>query len=166
MARRAETTHESPFTNATHPGTFAACAEYPCAPNRKATAYLRENDARTVVETVALDVLKKRAWTLWHAEDRDLGIVLVLSRAGLLRDVEHEKQQALSAHISASLAERDRAADGIAITHLDALTEQAADRLDAGDDPREVAAWMRRTREAISARRDHGRSSTTVEARS
>jgi hypothetical protein len=156
-------THTAPHIGATHNGPFETCSQYPCQPSRQATAFLRENDPLTPVETVAWNVVKERAWTLWHAKDRDLGIVLVLSRAGLLRDIEHEQRTARAGTYWAGVAATHRAADGTALTRHGQLAEQAAERLDRGDDPREVAAWLREMTAAISKQRETARASSPAE---
>jgi hypothetical protein len=96
---------------------------------------------------------------LWHADDISRGALALLSRAGLLRDTVREQQQGKADTFWAGVAQQNRAADGRAITDFGQLAAQAADRLDAGDNPQQVAEWLRKTAEAISGQRDRGRSS-------
>ena len=121
---------------------------------REAVDILQEKAPRTPAEQAAIAVLDERRWVLWHADDYSLGVIRLLSLRGLLRDVEHEKQQSAAEKFWSAHAERTRAADRTALGRLDALAEEAADRLDAGDDPADVAAWLRETRDAISQARE------------
>lgn len=148
-------THTAPHTRATHRGPAARCPEYPCAPGREAAAHLREDQPLTAVEQAAWDAVQDRMWILWHANNRDLGVLLMLSRAGLLRDLAHEKQQSATDQAMARISERSRRADTTAIAHLGALAEQAAQRLTDGDDPQSVASWLRDTAAAIASRREN-----------
>ncbi|HEY9441457.1 MAG TPA: hypothetical protein VIS29_23005 [Streptomyces sp.] len=115
---------------------------------RKAAAILREDADRTRPEKAALDVLRERAWVLWHAHDRDLGVVRLLSAAGLLRDAEHEEQALRAAVANAKAVEAQRVADARLISTLGEAVEQACGRLEAGGDGREVAEWLRAVRKA------------------
>ena len=99
---------------------------------RKAAAILREDADRTRPEKAALDVLRERAWVLWHAHDRDLGVVRLLSAAGLLRDAEHEEQALRAAVANAKAVEAQRVADARLISTLGEAVEQACGRLEAG----------------------------------
>lgn len=121
---------------------------------REAAGILQEEAPRTPAEQAAINVLDERRWVLWHADDYSLGVIRLLSLRGLLRDVEHEKQQAKADQFWAGHTERTRVAERAALGRLNVLVEQAADRLDAGDDPAEVAAWLRATRDRISEARE------------
>ena len=121
---------------------------------REAAAILKEKAPRTPAEQAAIDALNQRRWVLWHAKDYNLGVIRLLSCADLLRDKKHEKQQAKADQFWAGYSERTRAAERTALGRLSALVNQAADRLDAGDDPAEVAKWLRETRDAINEARE------------
>lgn len=126
----------------------------------EAAAYLREHDPRTAAEQAALDAVTARRWMPLWADDYSTGVILLLSRAGLLRDRAREQQDNAAGHSMARMAERDRRADQLAIANLDALAEHAADRLDSGEDPADVARWLRETRMLIVNGRDRARSAT------
>ncbi|MFI0900595.1 hypothetical protein [Streptomyces sp. NPDC020983] len=166
MTRKQPQTHTAPHFNATHNGPFESCTQYPCAPSRQATAFLRENDPLTPIEKIAWAAIQERRWILWHANDIARGVLTVLSRAGLLRDTQHEQQQAQADTYWAGIAQQNRRADARAITNLNQLANQAADRLNAGDNPQVVAAWLRTTQEAISKQRDTERAATALDAAS
>jgi hypothetical protein len=121
---------------------------------REAADILTEKAPRTAAEQAAINALDERRWVLWHADDYSLGVIRLLSLRGLLRDVEHEKQQAKADEFWAGHSERARAAERTALGRLTALVDRTADRLDAGDDPTEVAKWMRATRDAITEARE------------
>lgn len=129
-------------------------AQRDAATKAQAASILKESAPRTDAEQAAIDALDKRRWVLWHADDYSLGVIRLLSCAGLLRDKAHEEQQAKADTYWTAYSEQQRAANLRAVTRLDALAEQAADRLDKGDDPAEVSRWMRATREAISQARE------------
>lgn len=148
------TTHTAPYTRENHRGTAATCAEYPCAPRREALAILREDDPRTPAEQAALNAVEARRWVPVHAADYSTAIVLLLSRAGLLRDTDHEKQQNRAALSDKEWRDRAKAADRRAITAFAELTTMAAARLENGDDPAEVAAQLRDLAGRIASRRD------------
>ncbi len=121
---------------------------------REAASILQEQAPRTPAERAAIGVLDERRWVLWHAADYSLGVIRLLSLRGLLRDVEQEKQQAKADQFWAGHSERTRAAERTTLGRLNALADQAAARLDAGDDPAEVAKWLRETRDRISEARE------------
>jgi hypothetical protein len=121
---------------------------------REAADILQEQAPRTPAEQAAINVLDERRWVLWHANDYSLGVIRLLSLRGLLRDVEHEKQQAKADQFWAGHGERTRAAERAALGRLTALVDQAAERLEAGDNPAEVAEWLRKGRDAISEARE------------
>lgn len=123
----------------------------------EAAAFLRENAPRNPAEQAALDAMGTKRWVLWHAHDANLAVVLMLSRFGLLRDKAAEQRQERTARVDAQLRERDRLADQVALSRLGELVEQAATRLAAGDNPAEVADWMRRIQESITETRDRAR---------
>lgn len=147
--------HTAPYTSENHPGSAAKCAEYPCRPRREALAILRENDSRTPAEQAAIDAVDARRWVPLHAADYGTAIVLLLSRAGLLRDTAHEEQQARAALSDKAWRDRRQTADRRAITALTELVALAAGRLEEGDDPAEVAAQLRDLASRIGERRDH-----------
>lgn len=123
----------------------------------KAAAIIATHGKRTAAEQAALDVVDNDRWVLWHTDgltDYALAVIRLLSRADLLRDKEHEKQQAKADQFWSGHSERTRAADRTALGRFSTLAEQAADRLDAGGDPAEVAKWLRETRDAISEARE------------
>lgn len=127
---------------------------------REAAGILQETAPRTPAEQAAINVLDERRWVLWHADDYSLGVIRLLSLRGLLRDVAHDKAQADAERFWSAQSERTRAADRAALGRLSDLADQAADRLDAGDDPAEVAAWLRETRDRISEAREKASSAT------
>ncbi len=119
----------------------------------RAAGILRESAPRTPVEQAALTVINDGKWVLWHAHDRDLAVMLLLSRAGLLRDREHE-QRVLAADISnARAVEKQRVKDGTLIVALTAVLKESADRLDRGDAPADVAARLRAAHAQAGQRR-------------
>ncbi|NUK07489.1 hypothetical protein HRW18_05560 [Streptomyces lunaelactis] len=123
----------------------------------EAAAILRETDPRNPAEQAALDALNKRLWILWHAQDPNLGVVLLLSRAGLLRDKEREAETDKFATWSVKDTARDRAINATHINCLDNVLDIAAEELDAGKNPAEVAAWLRERRAALTAEADRAR---------
>lgn len=108
----------------------------------KARSILREDAPRTRAEQAAIDALDQHRWVLWHAHDYSLGVVRLLSNAGLLRDLAQERLDDEAAIVNARLNERDRKRDAIRISTLDAAIQQACARLLAGDDPAVVAPWL------------------------
>ncbi len=155
------TTHTAPHTGETHRGTAAACTEYPCRPQREAFAILREDDPRTPAEQAAIDAIDARRWVLWHATDYGTGTVLLLSRAGLLRNAAHEEHLERSAASDRAYRDRCRDADRRAITALDGLAEAAAGLLEGGTDPTQVAAQLRSIAARIQERRERQSSGAT-----
>lgn len=115
----------------------------------EAAAYLREDAPRTPAEQDAFNAIRNRLWMLLHADDYATGVVLVLSRAGLLRDRAEERRQDAADRLQAASAERTRTADQVALGRLYCLAGEGADRLDAGEEPAAVAAWLRKMRDAI-----------------
>lgn len=113
---------------------------------RQARALFRETAPRTPAEQAALDVINAHKWALWHADDRDLAVMLLLSRKGLLRDLAQEKHEEATAIANTRLVIRNRQRDAVRINTLDAAIEQACKRLTAGEDPGEVAAWLKEVR--------------------
>ncbi|EFE65847.1 predicted protein [Streptomyces viridosporus ATCC 14672] len=129
----------------------------------KAAAIIAANATRTPAEQAALNAIDQDRWVLWHTDhttDLALAVIRLLSRADLLRDKEHEKRQAEADQFWAGHGERTRAAERAAIGRLNVLAEQAADRLDAGDDPAEVAKWLRETRDRIAEAREKATSTS------
>ncbi|MFI8191441.1 hypothetical protein ACIF8T_21900 [Streptomyces sp. NPDC085946] len=130
----------------------------------KAEAIIAANAPRTPAETAALNVVNEDRWVLWHTDgltDYALAVVRLLSRADLLRDKEDEKRRAKADEFWAGHSERTRVAERAAIGRLNVLAEQAADRLDAGDDPAEVAKWLRETRDRIAEAREKATADST-----
>lgn len=158
------TTHTAPYTSETHRGTLAACTEYPCAPRRDALAILREDDPRTPAEQAALDALDAHRWVPVHATDWSTAIVLLLSRARLLRDKAHEEHLHRAAMSDKEWRDRKQAADRRAITALTELVALAAGRLEDGADPAEVAAQLRDLASRIGERREQQSSPTAPDA--
>lgn len=123
----------------------------------KAAAIIAEKRPHSPAEQAALDVVDEDRWVLWHTDamtDLALAVIRLLSRADLLRDKEHEKQQAKADQFWSAEGERRRSAERTALGRLNELADRAADRLDAGDDPAEVAKWLRETRDRISEARE------------
>lgn len=121
---------------------------------KEALAILRENKPRTPVEQAAVDALDQRRWVLWHADDYSLGVILLLSHAGLLRDKAHEEQEDSAARSNARWVAEARTADAIQISTLDQAIDQACTRLAGSEDPADVAAWLKEIRSAAHAIRD------------
>src|SRR5262245_59155916 len=109
----------------------------------EARALFREDAPRSPAEVAALQVIEAHKWALWHAHDRDLAVMLLLSRKDLLRDREYEQHLDQFAVANAEAVARDRRADAASISALCGLIEQACSRLEAGDSPAEVAPWLR-----------------------
>lgn len=131
----------------------------------KAAAIIAADKKRTPAEQAALNIVDADRWVLWHTDgltDYALAVIRLLSRADLLRDKEHEKQQAKADQFWSGHSERTRAAERTALGRLSTLADQAADRLDAGDDPAEVAKWLRETRDAINEAREKATSTTST----
>jgi len=163
---RVTTTHAAPWTGESHRGTAISCSEYPCAPHRDALAILRENDPRTPAEQAALNAVEGRRWVLLHAADYSTGVVLLLSRAGLLRDKAHEEHRDRVAASDKEWRDRRQAADRRAITAYIELAALAAGRLEDGADPAEVAAQLRDLAGRIGERREQQSSPTAPDASS
>lgn len=121
---------------------------------REAAGILQEDAPRTAAEQAAIDVLDQRRWVLWHAKDYSLGVIRLLSLRGLLRDTSQEKKQAQAERFWSEHSERTRAADRAAVGRLAELADAAAERLERGDAPGEVAEWLRSAREAICEARE------------
>jgi hypothetical protein len=155
------TVHTAPYTSKTHSGTAAACAEYPCAAHRDALAILREDDPRTPAEQAATNAVDTRRWVPWHAADEFAGVVLLLSRAGLLRDLADEQRASQTAAAAERISERARIADRRAIAAFAELAALTAGRLEDGADPAQVAAQLRDLAGRIGERRER-QSSPTV----
>lgn len=123
----------------------------------KATAVIASDAKRTPAEQAALDAVDEQRWVLWHTDamtDLALAVIRLLSRADLLRDKEHEKRQAKADTFWSADAERRSTGDRRALGELSELVDEAADRLESGADPAEVAALLRATQGAISSRRE------------
>jgi hypothetical protein len=129
----------------------------------KAAAIIDAHGKRTPAEQAALNVVDNDRWVLWHTDaltDYALAVIRLLSRADLLRDKEYEKAEAKAGQFWSADAERRRIADRRAVSELSALAGQAADRLDAGANPAEVAKWLRETRDALNEAREKATSAT------
>ncbi|MEU3613424.1 hypothetical protein ABZ725_14070 [Streptomyces sp. NPDC006872] len=123
----------------------------------KAAAIIAAGAKRTPAEQAALAAVDEKRWVLWHTDamtDLALAVIRILSGADLLRDKEHEKQQAKADQFWSGHSERTRAAERAALGRFTALADQAADRLDTGDDPAAVAKWLRETRDRINEARE------------
>lgn len=160
------TTHTAPppYSKITHRGTAAACTESLCVSHRTATSHLREGAPLSPPEQAAADAINEAKWILWHAHDRDLGVALVLSRAGLLRDKAYEEHLHRAAASDKEWRDRKQAADRRAITALTELVALAAGRLEDGADPAEVAAQLRDLASRIGERREQQSSPTAPDA--
>ena len=126
MTTKASHAAPPPFTHHTHPGTYQACTHDHCTSHRHATAHLREDQPLTPPEQAAAKAIRDNQWVLWHAQDRDLAVALILSRNGLLRDRAHEEHLDRGATANATAVEHRRRADQLAITALSGLAEEAA----------------------------------------
>lgn len=157
------TTHTALTGRETHPGTFATCTDTLCAPRREALAILREEDPRTPAEQAAINAVHERRWVFVHADDYGTGVVLILSRAGLLRDTAHEEHLNRMALSDKMLRDRGQTADRHAITALTELAAMSARRLENGDDPAEVAAELRELAARIRERREQQSSAVASE---
>ena len=93
----------------------------------------------------------------WNYAHQLLAIKLFEQDARPLRDKEQEAHIARGVEVNMALSERSRRADAHAINTFAWLAGEAADRLDKGVDPNEVAAWLRGQRAAISERHDRER---------
>lgn len=153
-----------PYSKITHRGAASACTEGMCVSHRTATAHLREGTPLSPLEQAAADVIQDAKWILWHAHDRDLGVALILSRAGLLRDAAHEEHLARAAMSDKEWRDRKQVADRRAITAFTELAALAAGRLEDGIDPAEVAAQLRDLAAQITERRDRHAAVTTPAA--
>lgn len=121
---------------------------------QKARAILREDAPRTPAEQAALDAVNKDPWILWHANDHNLGVIRLLSRARLLRDPQYEAEQERGLQVNADLAARDRERNSVLINALTQIIDQAVTELGKGQNPTHVAAWMRSAGHAAWATRD------------
>jgi hypothetical protein len=129
----------------------------------KAAAIIAADAKRTPAEQAALEVVNEDRWVLWHTDamtDLALAVIRLLSRADLLRDKENEKRQEKADQFWSGYSERTRAAERAAMGRLTTLADEAADRLDAGDDPAEVAKWLRETRDRIAEAREKAASAS------
>lgn len=115
----------------------------------EARSILREDAPRSAPEQAAIDALDQYRWVMVHANDYSLGVIRLLSNAGLLRDIAHERQEEANAISNARLIERDRKRGADRISALDAAIQQACSRLTAGDDPGEVAARLKAIRARV-----------------
>ena len=106
---------------------------------RHAAATLREGKPLDPAEQAAEKVVKAGKWILWHADDRDLGVIRLLHRAGLLRDLDREKEREEADVSMRRIGERDRKADRILATRLSNLVSEAVSALREGRDPSQLA---------------------------
>lgn len=155
MARTPKTHPAAPpHEHTTHPGLYETCTHDGCASYRAATGILRETEPLDRAEQAAADAIRDAKWILWHAEDRDLAVALVLSRAGLLRDRVQEDKDSHGRTKDIEARNLRRRADQLAIAALSGLAEEAAGFLEGGADPKEVAAKLREISANILARRE------------
>lgn len=117
----------------------------------EARSILCEDAPRSAAEQAAVDALDKKLWALWHADDYRLGVVLLLSRAGLLRDVAHEREMDEGLIANARLSREDHLKDKRRISALMSAIDQACDQLAAGNDPAEVSARLKDVRDKVLA---------------
>ena len=127
----------------------------------KAAAILREGKPLDPAEQAAEKVVKEGKWILWHANDRDLGVIRLLHGAGLLRDLAREKEREEAAASMRRIGERDRKADRILATRLSNLASEAIHTLRDGRDPSQLAdqieaAYQRAQDAAEQERRGSG----------
>ena len=106
---------------------------------QKAAAILREGAPLDPAEQAAEKVIREGKWILWHADDRDLGVIRLLHRVGLLRDLDHEKELKQADASMRRLGERDRKADQILAIRLSNLVGEAVNALRDGRDPGRLA---------------------------
>lgn len=123
----------------------------------EALGWLRENDPRSPAEQAALDAINSRRWILWHANDRDLGVILLLSRLELLRDKAQEEHLNRWGQANADRVARDRHVDAQVIRYLSDLITDAANQIDAGTDPAEVSAGLRDIQNKIFAAQERAK---------
>jgi hypothetical protein len=127
----------------------------------KAAAILREGKPLDPAERAAEKVIRDSKWILWHADDRDLGVIRLLHRAGLLRDLDREKEREEADASMRRIGERDRKADRILATRLSNLVSEAITALRDGRDPGQLAdqieaAYQRAQDAAEQERRGSG----------
>ncbi|MFJ2697484.1 hypothetical protein ACIO5Z_14820 [Streptomyces rochei] len=130
---------------------------------RKAANIIRADSPNTPAEQAAINAVDADRWVLWHTDhttDLAVAVIRLLARADLLRDKDHELRQAKADQFWSGHSARTRDAERGALGRLNVLVEQAADRLDAGDDPATVAKWLRDTRDRISEAREKATSAT------
>ena len=116
----------------------------------EARSILREDAPRSAPEQAAIDALDQYRWVMVHAHDYSLGVIRLLSNVGLLRDKAQEELLDNAARIDAKHVAERRRADAVRIHNLDTAISQACDRLSAGEDPAEVAAWLKDIRARVS----------------
>lgn len=115
---------------------------------RHAAAALREDAPLDPAEQAAEAVIRKSTWILWHAKgSRDLAVIRLLHRAGLLRDREKEREES-KAHASMQrLDKADHAAHRVLAGTLTNLVDEAIRALREGRDPGELADQMEAARQ-------------------
>ena len=129
---------------------------------KKAAAILREGSPLDPAEQAAEKAIREGKWILWHAGDRDLGVIRLLHRAGLLRDPAEEKRKEESVASMRRLGERDRRADRALLGALAQIVTESVAALreggDAGDLADRIEAAYRRAQDAAErTRRGEGR---------
>lgn len=137
---------------------------------RHATAILREHAPLEPAEQAAEKVIRDSKWVLWHAGDRDLSVARLLYRAGLLRDLDREREAERADASMRRLDKRDNAANRVLAGTLANLVDEAIRALREGRDPGQLAdqieaACQRATELAEQTRRGEAEGRHELEER-
>lgn len=124
---------------------------------KQAAAILREGAPLEPAEQAAEKVIRDSKWILWHADDRDLGVIRLLHRARLLRDVDHEKEMEKAHASMRRLDKRDNTANRALAATLSALVDEAIGALREGRDPGQLADQMEAAYQRATERAEHER---------
>lgn len=130
----------------------------------KAAEILNPGKVPDRAEQAALDHLGERRWILWHADDYAAGVVRVLSAAGLLRDRVQEAEATEGHAVLRRLSDRERVLNIRRTYLLDQLVSDAAEQLQGGDDPADVAAFLLAKRAEINNTVDEANRAPLVDA--